>query len=211
MRRPLIVVSLILLISIPLALILHEFTREVLLSFILRLSWFARLYMDSLPQPILWAVFIAIAIVIAARSLLKPRGTPEATSEAARVRVGRVHNLMRAINRTSEGLYFKWRLAQHLLGLTLETLAYRERTSPNQVRERIKSGWLDAPSEIEAYLLAGLTPVLSTRSNLITRLKQVIMPTHPTSPLDLDPERVIQFLEAQLEIDYESQRIKSHR
>ena len=32
MRRPLIVVSFILLISIPLALILHEFTREVLLS-----------------------------------------------------------------------------------------------------------------------------------------------------------------------------------
>lgn len=203
MRKRLIGVSLILLISIPLAIILSEFTREVLLSFLLRLSWFARLYMDSLPQPILWAVFISIAIVIAARSLLKRRSTPEVTSEAARLRMGRVHNLMQAISRTSEGLYFKWRLAQHLLGLTLEMLAHQERTSQDRVRERLKSGGLDAPSEIEAYLLAGLTPVLSTRSNLITRLKQAIMPTHRISPLDLDPERVIQFLENQMEIDHE--------
>jgi len=117
--------------------------------------------------------------------------------------MGRVHNLMQAINRTSEGLYFKWRLAQHLLGLTLEAVAHQERTSPTLVRERLKSRGLDAPSEIEAYLHAGLTPVLSTRSNLITRLKGAIMPTHHISPLDLDPERVIQFLEDQLEIDYE--------
>jgi hypothetical protein len=203
MRKPLIVVSLILLISIPLTLMLHDFTREVFLSVLLRLSWLARLYIDSLPQPILWAVFIAIAIIIAARSLLTRRSTPEMISEAARFRMGRVHNLMQAINRTSEGLYFKWRLAQHLLGLTLEALAHQERTSPNLVRERLKSGGLDAPSEIEAYLLTGLTPVLSTRSNLITRLKRAIMPTHRISPLDLDPERVIQFLEDQLEIDHE--------
>jgi hypothetical protein len=203
MRKILLMVSLVLLISIPLALILHEFTREILLSSLLRLSWLARLYLDSLPQPILWAVFIAITIVIAARSLLKRRSIPEVISKAARFRMGRVHNLMQAISRTSDGLYFKWRLAQYLLGLTLEALAHQERTSPNLVRERLKSGGLDAPSEIEAYLLAGLTPVLSPRSSLITRLRQAIMPTHRISPLDLDPERVIQFLEDQLEIDYE--------
>ncbi len=204
MRKPLMLVSLILLISIPLALLLHEFTREVLLSILLRLSWYARLYVDSLPQPILWAAFIAIAIVIAARSLLKRRSTPEVTPEVARIRMGRVYNLMQAISRTSEGPYFKWRLAQHLLGLTLETLAYGERTSPNRVRERLKSGALDIPSEIEAYLLTGMTPVLSTRSNLITRVKDAIFPTHQITPLDLDPERVIQFLEDRLEIDHES-------
>ena len=203
MRRHLLVISIILLISIPLALILHEFTREVFLSLLMRISWYVRLYMDSLPQPILWVMFIVIVIVIAARSLLKRRSTPEATSEATKLRMGRVHNLMQAINRTSEGLYFKWRLAQHLLGLTVNMLAHQERTSPNHMRERLKSGGLDAPSEIEAYLLAGLTPVLSTPSNLLTRLRQAIMPTHRISPLDLDPEKVIQFLEDQLEINYE--------
>jgi hypothetical protein len=71
------------------------------------------------------------------------------------------------------------------------------------MKERLKSGGLDAPSEIEDYLLAGLTPVLSTPTNLVTRLRQAIMPTHRISPLDLDPEKVIQFLEDQLEIDHE--------
>jgi hypothetical protein len=203
MRRPLLVISLILLISIPLALVLHEFTREVFLSLLIRISWYVRQYMDILPQPILWVMFIAIAIVIAARSLLKRKSTPVVTSEVTRLRMGRVHNLMQVINRTSEGLYFKWRLAQHLLGLTVNTLAHQERTTSNLVRERLKSGGLDAPSEIEAYLLAGLTPVLSTPANLLTRLRQAILPTHRISPLDLDPEKVIQFLEDQLEIDYE--------
>jgi hypothetical protein len=203
MRRPVLVIIFILLISIPLALVLHEFTREVILSLLMRISWYVRLYMNSLPQPILWVVFIAIASFIAARSLLKRRSTPEVTSEATRLRMGRVLNLMQAINRTSEGLYFKWRLAQHLLSLTVNTLAYQERTTPNLIKERLKSGGLDAPSEIEDYLLAGLTPVLSTPTNLVTRLRQAIMPTHRISPLDLDPEKVIQFLEDQLEIDHE--------
>lgn len=203
MRKTLIVVSLILLISLPLTLLLHEFTREILLSTLLRLSWYTRLYIDNLPQPIIWAVFIALAIVIAARSLLKRRSTSETISEAARARMGRVNNLIQAINRTSDGPYFKWRLAQHLLALALEAFVHRERTSPNTIRERLKSGGLDVPSEIEAYLLAGMSPVLSTRANLITRLKDAIFPTHQITPLDLDPERVIQFLEDQLEIDYE--------
>ena len=203
MRRRLAVVALILLISIPLALMLHGFTREVLLSILLRLSWLARLYIDSLPQPIFWAAFISVAFVIAARSLSKRSTTPATATEAERLRTGRVHNMTRAIHRTSQGVYFKWRLAQHLLGLTLEVLAHQERTTPLQMKERIKSGGLDAPPEIEAYLLMGLTPTLSTRVDLITRIRQIFSPTRPISPLDLDPERVIKYLEDQLENKYD--------
>ena len=203
MRRNLTVVALILLISVPLALILRGFTREVILSILLRLSWLARLYIDSLPQPILWVAFISVAFVIAARSLIKRSSSPVMTIEAERLRTGRVHNLMRAIHRTSQGIYFKWRLAQHLLGLTLEVLAHQERTTPLQMKERLKSGVLDAPPEIKAYLLTGLTPILSRRADLITRIKQIFTPTRPISPLDLDPERVIKFLEDQLENEYD--------
>jgi hypothetical protein len=203
MRRSLTVVALILLISIPLAIILRGFTREVLLSILVHLSWLAGLYINSIPQPILWVAFVLVVFVVAARSLIKRRSTPETKTEVERLRTGRVHNLMRAIHRTSQGIYFKWRLAQRLLSLTLEVLAHQERTTPLQMKERLKSGRLGAPPEIEAYLLTGLTPVLSRRTNLITRMKQIFAPTRPISPLELDPERVVRFIEDQMENEYD--------
>jgi hypothetical protein len=40
-------------------------------------------------------------------------------------------------------------------------------------------------------------------TNLITRIKQSLGLTPRISPLDLDPERVIQFLEDELEFEYD--------
>ncbi len=203
MRRLLLVVGIILLISIPLTFLLRGFTREVLLAFLIHLSWMVRLYIDSLPQSNLWAVFISFVLVIAALSLIKRKSVPRKTTEVEKPQWGKVHSLIRAIHPASQGMYFKWRLAQYLLDLSIETLAHRERTTPERIKQRLMSGTLEAPSEIEAYLLAGLTPVFTTPTNLITRIKQTLGLTPRISPLNLDPERVIQFLEDQLEIEYD--------
>lgn len=183
--------------------LLRGFTREVLLASLMRLSWLAHLYIDSLPQPILWNVFLTITIVIAILSLIKRKGSARVTTEVEKPQTGQVHRLMQAINPTSKGMYFKWRLAQHILGLSLEALAHRERTTPERIKQRLMSRTLEVPSEIEAYLLAGLTPVFTVHTNLITRIKQTLGLTPRISPLDLDPERVIRFLEEQLEFEYD--------
>lgn len=203
MRRRLIVLGVILLISVPLTFILRGFTREVFLAFLMRLSWFAHLYIDSLPQPNLWAIFLSIAIVIAVLSLIKRKSSTKVTAEVEKPYWGRVHSLKQAIYPTSQGDYFKWRLAQYLLNLSIDALAHRERTTPERIKQRLMSRTLEAPSEIEAYLLTGLTPIFTKHTNLIERIKQTLGLTPRISPLDLDPERVVQFLEEQLEIEYD--------
>jgi hypothetical protein len=125
------------------------------------------------------------------------------TAEVEKPYWGRVHSLKQAIYSTSQGDYFKWRLAQYLLNLSIEALAHRERTTPERIKQRLMSRTLEAPSEIEAYLLTGLTPIFTKHTNLIERIKQTLGLTPRISPLDLDPERVVQFLEEQLEIEYD--------
>jgi hypothetical protein len=204
MKRRLIILGLIFLISVPLSFLLRGFTREVFLANIMRLSWLAHLYLDSLPQPILWTLFLLIAVLIAVLSLIKRTGSPKVTTEVEEPSWGRIHSLLQAIYHTSQGIYFKWRLAQYLLNLSIEALAHRERTTPERIKQRLMSRTLDVPSDIEAYLLTGLTPVFTVHTNLIERIKRTFGLTSRFSPLDLDPERVVQFLEDQLEIEYES-------
>ena len=61
---------------------------------------------------------------------------------------GQVHVLARWVHLAARGGYFKWRLAQHLRELTVEVLAHDEGTTPEQIKQQLRKGRLDAPSEI---------------------------------------------------------------
>lgn len=203
MRRRLILLGLILLISIPLVVILRSFTRDYVMALISRLLWIVRLFISSIPQLFTWVLFLLFSLFIAGRSLFK-RWRPAPTSSISITPLaGRVQALMHAIDRTSQGVYFKWRLAQHLLGLTLEIMAYRERVSPDEMRQNLKSGTLTLPPTINGYLQTGLSPVYTAPAGLFSRITQRLRQGVMTSPLDLNPETIIQFLEDQLEIEYD--------
>jgi hypothetical protein len=203
MRRRLILLGLIILISIPLVATLRSFTRDYVMALIPRLLWIVRLFISSIPQLFFWFLFLSISLFIAGRSLIKHRRPAPTSSTSITPLAGRVQALMHAIDRTSQGVYFKWRLAQHLLGLTLETMAYRERVSPDEMRQRLKSGTLIMPPTIKGYLQTGLTPVYTAPAGLFSRIKQRLRQGVIISPLDLNPETIIQFLEDQLEIEYD--------
>jgi hypothetical protein len=189
--------------TIPIFFIIRGFTREVILSSILQIYGIARIYINSLPQPLVWALFIAIVVILAGRSMLKPSATSLARTNDQELRLGRVTNLAQSIRRTTQGDYFKWRLAQHLLDLSLDVIAYQKRATPSSVRQLLKSGDLVAPPEIVAYLRSGMTQVHSARQGILGRIKAFFMAPDRDRPLNLEPELVVAFLEEQLEIDHE--------
>lgn len=203
MRRRLIQLGLIILISIPLVIALRSFTQDYVLALISPLLRILRLFISSIPQLFFWFLFLSISLFIAGRSLIKPRRSTPTTSTSNIPLAGRVQALMHAIDRTSQGVYFKWRLAQHLLGLTLEAMAYRERVSPDELRQNLKSGTLTLPPPISGYLQTGFTPVYTASAGLLSRIKQRLRQDMIRSPLDLNPEIIIQFLEDQMEIEYD--------
>jgi hypothetical protein len=160
------------------------------------------LVLGFFPQPLLWSLFLAVVLLIAVKSLARRK--EQAAQGRRKLEViypGRVRALLRWIQNANEGIYFKQRLAQHLGKLTVEARAYRERFAPGSIKQRLDR--LDAPPEIRAYLQAGLVPFAQPSTGPLSFLRRLfkrwLQPSTPVSPLDLDPERVVQFLEHQLE------------
>jgi hypothetical protein len=174
-----------------LALLLKDFVRgKVIIPFLKVLR-----FVDDLPQDLIWFFFIGIILFFAYKTLIKWKIPWSKSRRTQVVNQGQIEVLAELIRKANQGDYFRERLAQYLCDLTLKIIAHRERLTPEIMKERLKSGTLDVPPEILAYLQAGLiwdSPHYRKREK--------------TPLLDLDLKRIVQFLEHQLEYELEVSR-----
>jgi hypothetical protein len=149
---------------------------------------------------LLWAVFLVLMLRVAAGSLRSRRQArlvrPAYRSPAQR---GRVQTLARWIHSTRRE-YFKRQLARHLGELAVQVTQPHELLLPAEISARLRSGQVDAPPEILAYFQAGLE-TYSRPASLLSRLRRLVGKQAPISPLDLELEQVVRFLEHQSEND----------
>lgn len=196
MKRRWWLLVLALLAAVPLAGWLKDFVRDSLLAPLLELLWLLRLEFESLPQSYLWIILIVIGLLLAAGSLLtsampRRRGPPPGWD-----RGGPVEVTARWLDLAAHGSYYKWRIARRLSELAVEALAQREHLTPEQVKQRLEIGGLDVPPEIRAYVQAGLS------SDLLSQLERPspgFWSRAGAAPLDLSPEIIVRFLEAEAE------------
>ena len=191
MKKKLLAVSLVLVVVIV-ALSLRDLVREWILIPILK----AVRMLESFPQDLAWFFFIGTVVFFAYSSLTNWKVRPGGTVYFRTRRQGRLEVLSDQFKKARRSEYYRERLAKTLTDLTLDILAHREQVPKAVVKERLRNGALEAPPDILAYLEAGMhwnTPVFPHKRNRWFRTK-----TQP-SPLDLDPEKVVTFLERQLE------------
>ena len=211
MRKRLLLIGLLLFLAVPLALVLRSFARDVIVIPILYILWLGDLLFQHIPQTLVWALLLVTILVISARSLVKsPRSRGE-VREVERDRPGQVSTWARWIHMMARRGFYKWFLAQHLARLYLATLAYHERLSREQIRQHLEAGNLGMPPEIQAYLQAGLSPLPPMPVGFFSRLMRRVRPSVHASPLDLELERVVQFLESQLDIEHRPEVRHDHR
>jgi hypothetical protein len=196
--RLLILLILLLLLAVPLALVLRNWTREAIVIPLLYLVWLGRLVLASIPQSLIWAVFLLAAAYIAVKSLSGRRNPPAQPRPESEIYMGRVALWARRIHVAAHGYYYRWNLANALgrLGLELSTYHARPNRAQRDAYHEIEK--LAAPPEIQAYLQAGLTSPPMRSLHLFSSLGQWLRPQVSDSPLDLDPEKVIRFLEDQM-------------
>jgi hypothetical protein len=103
---------------------------------------------------------------------------------------------MRWMKKKKQGDYFKWQLAREISTLALVGIANRNRLTPAGVRDELTAGRLDLPARIQAYLVAGSLP--NSYSQYCEMISSLRLPG-ADSPLDLDPEEVVSYLEHELE------------
>jgi len=184
--------AIILLLAALLAPFLRDFIREVIVIPLLYLFWLGLLLAESIPQAGFWGCFVGLALLIAGRSLLRsPRLAPRrrGTKTAS---PGRIETWVKLLQQARQEPYYRWRLAQRFRELTLDTLAHAEHLSRKQVRQRLAEGQLGLPPEIRAYLQASLRSF-----SHLPAASPSFRSRPPASPLDLEPERIVQFLEEQ--------------
>ncbi|MFC1533287.1 hypothetical protein ACFLZG_03365 [Thermodesulfobacteriota bacterium] len=169
-----------------LALLLKDFVRNGILIPLLEIFQLIK----DLPQIVIWIFFIGIMLIPAFKSLDKLRPHVfERRGGKMMAHVGKIEEIARLIrNAHSSKGYFRERLARYLGEFSVDVLAYREKLSREIIMDHLESGSLDAPLEIRHYLRAGLLGDLSQKNTL-----------------DLDPIRLVEFLEQQLEVDNDTQ------
>ena len=172
--------GLILVLAALLTPLAQGYTREAIVRPLLYFYWVGRLIFESIPQVVFWSIFLIVILFFAMKSLWQTK---------PRLRLARQPKAARPEE------YYKWRLAQRLNKLVVTALAQDERIEPREVRRRLAGKQLELSPEVQAYLEAGMTSFshfLGARPRFRLRRQ--------STALDLDPERIIQFLEEN--VDY---------
>jgi len=186
-------IGLALLLAGLLALIINGTIGAVVVVPLLFLWWAAQVVYESIPQALLWGVFVAIAVLLVAKNF--PWSTAPLPPVAPQAGLqGRVADWSRWLSKSSRDDYSRWRLAQRLSQLAVEMLAFREQCSPQEISRRLKNGSLDIPPQLRAYLHAGSTPYTPK-----PRLRRRFGRPAQAVPLATDPQLVIDYLEDTLQ------------
>jgi hypothetical protein len=175
-------------VPVLLALLFQDFFREALVVPILYAFWVIYLYVTSLPQAVLWGLFLGVSLLIVLGGLggsgrIRRRGGREDEDSPGRVSVW-----AERVELARRGGYFQKILARHLGKLAIEALARRRRLEPDEIKRRLEMDALDLdlPPEARAYLRLGLDPSLPGDPRVRRALRA------------LDPEAVVRLIEEEI-------------
>lgn len=191
---------LLLVLVAPLVLMLSRQGRGTVSLLVWYLLWLGDLVFKAMPHLVFWILFLCAALAIALASLVRRRTQIWHRPAVEPSRAGRVRSMARAVRRTDQGDYFKWRLARYLGELAAETAVDHGRVPADERLARLRGMAAEIPPEILDYLELGLGRGLLEPTSLSARIRQWLRSDPRPSPLDLDPGIVVRFLEEQLEV-----------
>lgn len=189
-------------VTIVMALAVAYLLKDYVSEFIITPLWYtfriAKVIYEALPQLLWWGVFLFILLFIAVKNLLQHLKSGSKPSAAPREeRLSRAQAWSRWIELSEKGDYSRWLLARRIARLTHDVIAHQERLTLGQVEEGLRAGHLDLPFEVQAYIQVGLdAPSFRHYSELLDLLRY----SRSASPLDLDPELIVEILEARFQI-----------
>ena len=182
-------------VVVGLTLILRDLLDERLITPLFYLAWVSGLILLSVPQSIIWGLFLIVALMIAARSLLRRRSRSKPTPPPRRIETGRIEPWLKLIRQAEQEPYYRWQLAQRLRNITLDALAHEMRLPLKQIRRKLTQDELDLPPDIQRYLQASRTSF-----GHFTPKRRLFSSQPDPSPLDLPPEKIAQFLEERFKL-----------
>ncbi len=181
------------LLAFPLQNIVHTLIIKPLLYFI----WVLKLRYHTIPQFLIWAILLFVLILIMIDPLFEKSLSLPRRKMRVKKPLGPIAALGETIDKSSNGIYFKWVLANRMGKIMRDWLAYRERVGKRwQANNLDKLSWSSSKS-IQNYLDVGLNG--SFADYPLPRL--AFLRSHDATPLDIDPNEVLDYLESHMEAE----------
>jgi len=182
------------LIAALLAFPLREAIHETIVVPAAYLLWALGLLYRSQSQGIWWVILVVLVILMLAKSLTPPLRSPGKVFTEPRPPRGKVEDLAGWLNKSREGIYFKWLVANRLGKLAYQILLQRANGKPRSVFEPLAGpDWFPA-TDLQNYLQSGLQRSFADFPNP----RKFFAPPSKT-PLDLDVDEAVDFLELQID------------
>jgi hypothetical protein len=181
--------------ALVIALMLRDVVERTIITPLAYIGWVLRLYYSVLPQYILWIVLILVAVFSAISSLMPgPRSGRGSTPDRVMIQ-GQIAGLADWLNKSKRGgIYYRWLIANRLGKNAREILAQRDGQAVSKKFGRLNGSAWHPPQEVDAYLESGLNGSFADYPQPPLGAKR------PSTPLDIDPQLVIEYLENEMEI-----------
>jgi len=215
LRRRLVAVAAVLLLTAALTWLLRDMVRDVVVLPLTFLFWYIDLLVRSVPERVLLAALVLLGGFVALRSLTRrppappPTGAPvePRRGEDSRLRFWRVQFTYAP---TSD--FAAEKLAAELRSLLLQTIEHRERRSRDEILRAVAASHdaagqpssktpeqfaLDLPPAVRAVLLEQKTPAPPAEPLLrkLQRLLRLPLPPQPPTAYERDLTTIVEFLE----------------
>ncbi|MFB6286962.1 MAG: hypothetical protein ABEK03_10365 [Candidatus Bipolaricaulia bacterium] len=121
------------------ALVFGGALRDALIVPLLYLYWYVRLFVEALPQWLLWTLFVILAVALTSRTWYRTiKSQAEPHGRRSEIEMGEVAGLAERVRLSTRGGYFHRRLRQRLRELVSSVLATRQRRSPERVQAELR-------------------------------------------------------------------------
>lgn len=183
------------------AFIISFLLRDVILQTVILplayLWWLFKLYYRTVPQLILWVLLVLVVFVSMLQLIPIKNLFHRVQKKEQKPAVGPIESYAQWIKKSPGGIYYKWLVANRLGKLARELLDQREGRARKGFTRLHGKDWNPA-HEVDAYLETGLNGSFADFPQSRWRVK-------PT-PLDVDPQQVIDYLENEMETSHDRNR-----
>jgi len=183
-----------LVVALILAFFLQDVIRESVIVPLVYLWWVLGIYYDAFPQIILWISLVVIVLLMLFGSLSSDYVRKAQAEEDTKPIKGPVEELALSVEKARGGIYIKWQIAHRLGRLARDILIQRGDRVNNKVIAPLAGRDWNPSQPVDEYLEVGLNGSFADYPN----------PRWPfgrpqRTPLDLDVNEAVEFLEAQME------------
>lgn len=141
-------------LAVVLTAVLREQVRAVIVEPLSYLIWYAQLILNTVPQPLFWAVMILGGIYLIGRAMLEGMPSTESFSEPQNdiTGISRYRHWLWYMATFSKNRFASENLGRHLAHLIMDIIGYQEHLSQEEMEHKIREGTLNVPEEILEFL-----------------------------------------------------------